>query len=69
MTSLGTQLAKLGIVLLDQLIQQRGFGPVLGIAGRIEKWRRTRSPHSGGDGHGGRPCDGLGRRRLWRDDL
>ncbi len=42
--SLGAQFAKCGKVLLDELIQQRGFGSVPAIAGRIDKWRRSRSP-------------------------
>ena len=38
--NLGAQLMKFGIVPLDELIQQRGFGSVPGAAGRVEEWRR-----------------------------
>jgi hypothetical protein len=47
--------------LLDELIQQRRFG-VAGVTGRIEEWRCTRSPCASGNGHGGRPCNGRGRK-------
>ena len=52
------------LVLLHQPIQQRGFGAMPGIAWRVEKWRRAWSPHSDGAGHGKRPCNGRGRKRL-----
>jgi len=60
----GSKRAKRGMVLLHQLIQQRGCGAMPGVARRIEKWRRALSPRTGGDGHGGCPCDGRGRSRL-----
>jgi hypothetical protein len=49
----GAQLAECGIVLLDELVQQRPFRPVLRIAGRIEKRRRRRSLRTGNGGHDG----------------
>jgi hypothetical protein len=63
----GTHLPKCRIVALHQLIQQRGFRAMAGVACRLEKWRRARSPRSGGDGHGRRPCNGRGRNRLSGD--
>ncbi len=63
-----SQRTKRGIVLLHQLIQQRGFRAMAGVARRIEKWRRALSPRSGGGGHDKRPCIDRGRKRLWQDD-
>jgi hypothetical protein len=52
----GSKLTECRIMLLHQLIEQRGFGSVPAIAGRIEKWRR--SARSGGVEHEGVPATG-----------
>ncbi len=42
----GAQLPEYGIMLLDELVQQRPFRPVPPIAGRIDERRRLRLPRS-----------------------
>jgi len=34
------------IVLLDELVRQRGFGPVASMVRRIDKWRRAVPLHA-----------------------
>jgi hypothetical protein len=64
----GAQLTECGIVLLDELVQQRSFRPMPGIAARIDERRGLRLPRTGDGGHGGRSCNGRGRNRLFRQD-
>lgn len=67
---LGAQLTECGIVLLDELIVQRAFRSMPGVAGRTDEWRRTRAatdmagvPAAGWDGrgYGATTSDGLGK--------
>lgn len=65
---LGTQFAESREMLLDELVEQRRFLAVAGIARRIKERRRAAGRARAGRGHCTSPCCGRGHSRLCHEE-